>query len=122
MSKDRRNGDSNTKDNNDEERRKKIREFIAKKSKFVTSKEFEGECKVFQFYSNKTDPDAQGKFGAVVQYVVTEPNSTAERIWNASAIGAIRAVENKIDEGKTLLKIRKTGSGSDTKYFADAVN
>ena len=100
-----------------EARYRKVRDFIATKSKFVSSKEFEDEGKVVEILD--ADPDAQGKYGPVVQFKVREPKSTAERIWNCASIGALRAVQDKLEQGINMMRIRKTGSGSDTKYFAD---
>jgi hypothetical protein len=100
-----------------EARYRKVREFIATKSKFVSSKEFEGEGKVMEILD--VDPDAQGKYGPVVQYKVREPNINAERIWNCASIGALKAVHDKLEQGINMMRIRKTGSGSDTKYFAE---
>ncbi len=45
----------------DEEASRKISEFIAENSKFVSAKEFEGAGKVFEIL--KVDPGAKGKFG-----------------------------------------------------------
>ena len=104
----------------DEEASRKIDEFIAENSKFVSAKEFEGEGKVFEIL--KVDPGAKGKFGPVVQFLVKEPNSTTERIWNASSTGALLAVNTLLKKGVKVQRIRKTGLGSDTKYFAEAAS
>ena len=104
----------------DQEASRKISEFIAENSKFVSAKEFEGAGKVFEIL--KVDPGAKGKFGPVVQFLVKEPNSTAERIWNASSTGALLAVNALLKKGVKVQRIWKTGLGSDTKYFAEAAS
>ena len=86
MSNKKENGSNGNPIREDEEASRKIDEFIAENSKFVSAKEFEGEGKVFEIL--KVEPGAKGKFGPVVQFLVKEPNSTRERIWNASSTGA----------------------------------
>jgi hypothetical protein len=113
-------GSNGNQDREDEEASKKIDEFIAENSKFVSAKEFEGEGKVFEIL--KVEPGAKGKFGPVVQFLVKEPNSTRERIWNASSTGALLAVNTLLKKGVKVQRIRKTGLGSDTKYFAEAAS
>lgn len=100
---------------------KKIDEFIARKKKFVSAKEFEGKGKVFNFNLDKINYDFESKFGKCVQYILNEPNSTIERTWNASSIKANDTLKPLLDAGKTLLRIWTTGSGFAVEYHAEEV-
>ena len=102
----------------DDEASRKIDDFIAENSKYVSAKEFEGEGKVFEIL--KVEPGVKGKFGPVVQFLVKD--GTRDRIWNASSTGALLAVNTLLKRGVKKQKIRKTGLGSDTKYFAEAAS
>lgn len=120
MSNKKENGSNGNQPREDEEDSRKIDEFIAENSKFVSAKDFEGEGKVFEIL--KVEPGAKGKFGPVVQFLVKEPKSTRERIWNASSTGALLAVNALLKKGVKKQRIRKTGLGSDTKYFAETAS
>jgi hypothetical protein len=89
----------------------------------VTAKEYEGNGKVLVFNSNKVNPNAQGKFGPVIEYTVKEPSSGIERIVNASAVSLISGIQSRLKEkpqGTDVpLLIKKTGVGTDTKYVVE---
>jgi hypothetical protein len=103
-----------------------IEEYFARKSRFVSSKEYEGNGKTLIFNSNKINPNAQGKFGRVIEYTVKEPNSGIERVVNASAATLIRGLQQRLKErlpGTDVpLLIKKTGIGTDTKYLVEHAN
>ena len=96
-----------------------IEEYLARKSRFVSSKEFEGSGKTLIFNSNRINPNAQGKFGPVIEYTVKEPNSGIERVVNASAATLIRGLQQRLKEKPSgtdvPLIITKTGTGTDTR-------
>ena len=70
----------------------------------------------------KVEPGVKGRFSPVIQFLVKEPNSTTERIWNASSTGALLAVNALLKKGVKVQRIWKTGLGSDSKYFAEAAS
>ena len=92
-----------------------IEEYLARKSRFVSSKEFEGNGKTVIFNSNKINPNAQGKFGPVIEYTIKEPSSGMVRVVNASAATLIRGLQQRLRERPSgtdvPLLIKKTGSG-----------
>ena len=106
-----------------DENERQIDEYIARKSRFVSAKEYEGNGKVLIFNSKKVTPNAQGKFGPVIEYTVREPNNSIERTVNASAITLIRALRERLREKPSgtdvPLLVKKTGVGTDTKYVVD---
>lgn len=111
----------------DDERKRKLDKFRAAKSKLVSAKEYDNPAgKILVFNSNKCIPDFQGKFGSVVQYTVYDPELAVERVVNASALSYVNAVEEILAQRPsgtdTKLKIKKTGTGSDTRYTAESVN
>ena len=94
------------------ENERKIDDYIARKSRIVTAKEFEGNGKVLVFNSNKVNPNATGKFGPVIEYTVREL-SGIERIVNASAVSLIRGIQDRLKEKPqgtdVRLLVKKTG-------------
>jgi hypothetical protein len=100
-----------------------IEEYLARKSRFVSSKEFEGDGKTLLFNSNRINPNAHGKFGPVIEYTATEPSSGIERVVNASAATLIRGLQQRLKERPSgtdvPLLIKKTGTGTDTKYVVE---
>jgi hypothetical protein len=107
------------------ENERRINEYIARKSRIVSAKEFDGNGKVLIFNSNKVKPDHQGKFGVVVQYIVKEL-SGIEREVNASAVSLITGIQGKLREKPAgtdvKLLIKKSGSGTDTRYVVEHAN
>lgn len=103
-----------------------IEEYLARKSRFVSSKEFEGNGKTLLFNSNRINPNTQGKFGLVIEYTVKEPNSGIERVVNASAATLIRGLQHRLKERPSgtdvPLIITKTGTGTDTRYAVEHAN
>jgi hypothetical protein len=106
-----------------EENERQIDEYIARKSRFVSSKEYEGNGKVLIFNSKKINPNAQGKFGPVIEYTVREPNNGIERSVNASAISLIRGLRERLREKPSgidvPLLVKKSGVGTETKYVVE---
>jgi hypothetical protein len=107
------------------ENERKINEYIARKSRFVSAREFEGNGKVLVFNSAKVNPNANGKFGPVIEYTVKEL-SGIERIVNASAVSLISGLQSRLKEKPTgtdvPLLVKKTGIGTDTKYVIEHAN
>src|SRR2546429_189949 len=108
------------------ENERRINEYIARKSRIVSAKEFDGNGKVLIFNSNRVKPDHQGKFGTVVQYIVKEELSGIEREVNASAVSLITGIQSKLREKPAgtdvKLLIKKTGVGTDTRYIVEHAN
>jgi hypothetical protein len=106
-----------------EENERQIDEYLARKSRYVSGKEYEGNGKVLIFNSSKVKPNAQGKFGPVIEYTVKEPNSGVERVVPASAVSFITGVRLRLREkppGTDVpLFIKRTGIGTDTKYVVE---
>jgi hypothetical protein len=120
-------GHSNMANNyTEDERKRKLDRFRAAKSKLVSAKEYDNPTgKILVFNSNKCVPDFQGKFGSVVQYTVYDPELGMERTVNASALSYVNAVEEilaKKPSGTDVkIRLKKTGSGSDTRYTGELV-
>jgi hypothetical protein len=83
---------------NVDENERKINDYIARKSRVVTAKEFEGNGKVLLFNSSRVNPNAIGKFGPVIEYTVKELSSGIERIVNASAVSLISGLQSRLKE------------------------
>ena len=100
-----------------------VDEYLARKSRFVPAREYEGNGKVLIFNSQKVRLNQQGKFGPVIEYTVREPGVNVERIVNASAITLITGLRSRLRErtpGTDVpLLIKKTGVGTDTKYVVE---
>ena len=116
---------SNVNANIEDENEREIDEYIARKSKFVAAREFEGEGKVLMFNSAKVTPNKPGKYGPVVEYIVKEL-SGIERIVNASAITLVNGLRVRLKERPrgtdVKLHIKKTGVGMDVKYSVEHAN
>jgi hypothetical protein len=99
---------------------RQIDEYLARKSRYVSSKEFEGDGKVLVFNSVKVNPQAQGKYGPVIEYTVKDPNTGIERAVNASAVSLIRSLRERLKEKPSgtdvPLLVKKSGVGADTRY------
>jgi hypothetical protein len=95
---------------------RQIEEYLARKSKFVSSKEFEGQGKTLVFNSNRINPNAQGK----------ELESGIERVVNASASTLVRGLQQRLKEkppgSNVAVLISKTGTGTDTRYVVEHAN
>jgi hypothetical protein len=91
----------------------------------VSAREFEGSGKVLVFNSANVNPNANGKFGPVIEYTVKEL-SGIERIVNASAVSLISGLQSRLKEkpaGTDVpLLVKKTGIGTDTKYVIEHAN
>jgi hypothetical protein len=105
------------------ENERKINDYIARKSRIVTAKEFEGNGKLLVFNSNRVNPNASGKFGPVIEYTVKEQGSGIERIVNASAVSLIAGLQSRLKEkpqGTDVpMLVKKTGIGTDTRYVIE---
>jgi hypothetical protein len=108
------------------ENERKIEDYIARKSRILTAKEFDGNGKVLVFNSSKVNPNASGKFGPVIEYTVKEQPSGIERIVNASAVSLIRGLQEKLREKQqgtdVPLLVKKTGMGTETRYVVEHAN
>jgi hypothetical protein len=106
-----------------DENERKINEYIARKSRIVSGREFEGNGKILVFNSSKVNPNVTGKFGPVIEYTIKEPESGIERIVNAGAISMITGIQTRLKEkppGTDVpLLIKRTGTGTDTKYVVE---
>jgi hypothetical protein len=100
-----------------------IEEFLTRKSRIVSTKEYEDNGKTLIFNSSRINPDAKGKFGSVIDYTVKEPSSGIERVASTSAITLIRGLQNGLKEklpGTDVpLLIKKSGEGTQTKYVVE---
>jgi hypothetical protein len=71
----------------------------------------------------KVNPQAQGKFGPVIEYTVKEPNTGIERAVNASAVSLIRGLRERLREKPSgtdvPLLVKKSGVGADTRYVVE---
>jgi hypothetical protein len=107
---------------NVDENERKINDYIARKSRVVTAKEFEGNGKVLVFNSNRVKPDHPGKFGPIVQYIVKEL-SGIEREVNASAVSLITGIQSRLKERPSgtdvKLLVKKSGVGTDARYITE---
>lgn len=104
---------------------RQIDEYIARKSRIVSAKEFEGNGKVLVFNSTKVNPNANGKFGPVIEYTIKEL-SGIERVVNASAISLISGIRSRMREKPSgidvKLLVKKIGIGADTRYNVEHAN
>ena len=98
---------------------RKIKEFMARKSKFVRAEEFAGKGKTIEILDVDTEVD--GTFGPSVQIKFREPKNEKERIWNTGSIRALRAISPLYETGITLMHVWTTGKGMDTQYYAKEV-
>jgi hypothetical protein len=100
-----------------------VDDYLARKSRFVPAREFEGNGKVLVFNSQKVRLNKEGKFGPVIEYTVKEVGSGIERVVNASAvtlIGGLRARLREKPSGTDVpLLVRRSGVGTDTKYVVE---
>jgi hypothetical protein len=96
-------------------RLKKVKNFIAQKSKFISPSEFAGNGKTIDILDYS---DADGKYGPVLQVKFRDPKNNRERIWNISSVRAARAIEPLLEQGKGLIHVWTTGTGTDTMYHA----
>jgi hypothetical protein len=108
-----------------DENERRIDEYIARKSRIVTAKEFEGAGKVLIYNKNKVVPNKPGKFGPVIEYTVREL-SGIERVVNASAVSLINGLRTRLNEkpkGQDVpLLIKKSGTGTETRYIVEHAN
>jgi hypothetical protein len=103
-----------------------VDDYLARKSRFVSAKEYEGNGKVLIFNSKKVRFNEEGKYGPVLEYTVKEVGSGIERIVNASATTLIRGLRARLSEhpaGNDIpLLVKRYGTGMDTKYVVEHVN
>jgi hypothetical protein len=92
----------------------------------VTAKEFDGNGKVLVFNKSKVNPNANGKFGPVIEYTVKDIPSNIERIVNASAISLITGIRARLKERPAgtdvKLLVKKSGNGSEVRYQVEHAN
>jgi hypothetical protein len=76
----------------------------------------DGEERVLQFNPDKIK-QTEGQFGIRIQYTVIDPNyaDKGEKKFEASKT-ASQKIDRHLVEGNTLLFIKRTGEGTDTKY------
>ncbi len=98
---------------------RKVKEFMARKSKFVRAQEFAGKGKTLEILD--LEDDVKGKFGDTLQIKLREPETNTERIWSTSSIRAINAIYPLIKRGVTLIHVWTTGIDMDTQYYAKEV-
>jgi hypothetical protein len=98
---------------------RKVKEFMARKLKFVRAEEFAGKGKFVEILD--VDTEAEGKFGPSVQIRLREPKNGIERIWNVSSVRALKAISPLLENGISLMRVWTTGNGMDTQYFAEEV-
>jgi|SRR5919197_4562219 hypothetical protein len=100
-----------------------VDEYLARKSRFVSAREYEGNGKILVFNSAKVRLNPQGKFGPVIEYTVRESGLNVERIVNASAVTLITGLRTRLREKPSgtdvPLLIKKTGISTDTKYMVE---
>ena len=108
----------------DQEKERKIQEYIAKKSKFVGSREFEGNGKILIFNSNGEKLNPNGKFGEVMEYEVKELSGVTRTV-TAGAVSLLIGIRTKLrDKPKgsdVKLHVRKTGAGTQP-YIVEYAN
>jgi hypothetical protein len=112
----RRNGNGKLKSQEAMARLRKIKDFIAQKSKFISPSEFAGNGKTIEIIDYS---DADGKFGPVLQVKLRDPKNNRERIWPISSVRAARAIEPLLEQGKALIHVWTTGTGIDTMYHVE---
>jgi hypothetical protein len=95
---------------------RKVKEFMAQKSKFVRAEEFAGKGKTIEILD--VDTEGNGKFGPAVQIKLREPTNEKEGIWNTGSIRALSAISPLFEKGITLMHVWTTGQGMDTQYYA----
>ena len=98
---------------------RKVKEFMARKAKFVRAEEFAGKGKTIEILDVDTEVD--GKFGPSVQIKFREPKNENERIWNTGSIRALSAISPLFEKGIMLMHVWTTGKGMDTQYYAKEV-
>jgi hypothetical protein len=99
------------------ERNAQIREYRDENSKYAKIQP--GEKVVWLFDAENIEPVEQEFDGRKVQrfqYLVVDPdNPSKERLWTANKITS-EQIDAYLNEGQTLLKIQRIGSGTDTRY------
>jgi hypothetical protein len=99
-----------------------VDDYLARKSRFVPAREFEGSGKILLFNSEKVKLNKEGKFGPVIEYTVREVGSGIERVVNASAVTLISGLRARLREKPSgidvPLLIKRSDVGTDTKYVA----
>jgi hypothetical protein len=109
----------------EDENERKINDYIAGKSRIISSREFDGNGKVLIVNSAKVTPDKPAKFGSVIEYIVKEL-SGIERVINASAVSLINGLQSRLNERPkgtdVKLLIKKTGNGAERRYTVEHTN
>ena len=106
---------------------KKNQEFIAKKSRYITSTNFGEKPRTFLFNaekveSNEIDGGADGKPYTKMVYAVVEPavDPKEEKLLSTSSTRLVTKLARWIfEKRKYLLEIRKTGTGYSTDWEVD---
>lgn len=86
------------------------------KAESVYIKLEDGETRILQFNPEKIKP-VEGQYGIRIQYLVIDPNYSdkGEKKFEAGKQTS-RDIDNQLRQGNRLLKIRRLGTGTDTKY------
>jgi hypothetical protein len=86
------------------------------KAESVFIKLEDGETRVLQFNPEKTK-QVEGQYGLRIQYMVIDPNYSdkGEKKLEAGKIMS-HDIDSQLRQGNRLLKIKRLGSGVDTKY------
>jgi hypothetical protein len=99
------------------ERNAQIRENKDEDSKYAKIQS--GEKVVWMFNAENVEPVEQEFNGRKVQkfqYAIIDPNKpNQERYWTANKMTS-EQIDAFLNEGQTLLKIQRIGSGTDTRY------
>jgi hypothetical protein len=99
------------------ERNAEIREYRDENSKYTKIQP--GEKVIWLFNAESIEPIEQefdGKKVQRFQYVVVDPNNPdKERFWTANKTTS-EQIDAYLNEGQTLLKVQRIGSGRDTRY------
>jgi hypothetical protein len=102
-------------------------EFIAKKSKYITSTNFGDKARIFLFNpdkieSSEIDEGSDGKPYTKMVYTIIEPavDPNEEKLLSTSSTRLVTKLARWIfEKGKYLLEIQKTGTGFSTNWEVD---
>jgi len=99
-------------------------EFIAKKSRYITSTNFGNKARIFRFNPDKIEYSeieggSDGRPYTKMVYTVTEPavDQNEEKLLSTSSTRLVTKLARWIfEKGKYLLEIQKTGTGFSTNW------
>jgi hypothetical protein len=105
----------------------KFKKHVAEKSKFISASEFAGVGKIMRVEEiGLADIDIRDDAGhvttrQVVQLRVFDLQINSERLWNVSSIRAVNAIEPylSVDKLPRTIRVWTTGTGMNTRYFAE---